>query len=416
MFANLDRKKVLLVAGVALAVAVLVWLVLRLLAKPQPPQPPVNQNLNRPVNFPVGVNGNLNVSPIGGTNLPLANGNVNVPGGPGGSPVASGGPTATAAITSGPALAPTAGAAGSVRYYNPTDGKFYELLGGTAHTLSDASYPEAQNITWSPQKSSAILEFPDGAKVLYDFDKHKQFTLPKEMTEFSFAPDGQKIAGKYLGTNPANNWITTVNPDGSGLTGVEPMGENADKVEVAWSPNNQVVALSRTGDPAGLFQQNVLLIGFHGENFRQLTVDGRGFDARWTPDGNRLLYSVYSDTTNYQPTLYLADASADRVGANKQALQLNTWVDKCTVEGGVAYCAVPTQLPQGAAFSRELAAGTPDYIYRIDLATGGTTLVAQPLGQNGAGLTASNLTVAGDGSMLYFTDSQGTLRSVKLKP
>jgi Tol biopolymer transport system component len=252
--------------------------------------------------------------------------------------------------------------------------------------------------------------------VLYNFDKQKQYTLPKAMTEFSFAPDGQKIAGKYLDTNPANNWITTVNPDGSGLTGIEPMGENADKVQVNWAPNNQVVAFSRTGDPAGLFQQNVLLIGFHGENFRQLTVDGRGFDAQWTPDGSRLLYSVYSDRTDYKPMLYLADGSSDSVGANKQAVALNTWADKCTLEGGVAYCAVPKTLPQGAGFSRELAAGTPDYVYRVNLSTGGTTLVAEPLGQNGAGLTVNNITVSADGSWLYFTDARGILRSVKLKP
>ncbi len=417
MFENLDRRKLFLIGAIVAAVLVLGWLVNLWLSQPTPVQPPLNQNANRPGTFPVGVNGNANYSVPGSTGLPVVNGNINAPGtgAPPGSPVAAGGLTATKSLTTGPALAPTGGTGGTVRYYDAQDGKFYELgPGGTRQALADVSYPQVQQVIWSPKNTSAILEFPDGAKVLYDFTLHKQFTLPKQMTEFSFAPDGSKIAGKFLDDNPANAWITTVNPDGSGLTGIEPMGDNADKVEVAWAPNNQVVALSKTGDPAGLFQQNILLIGFHSENFRNLTVDGRGFDGQWTPDGNRLLYSVYSDKTDYRPMLWLADAATDRVGANKQALPLSTWVDKCTLAGSVAYCAVPKELPQGAGFSRELASGLPDYLYRVNLATGATALVAEPLGETGQGLTATNLTVSGDGSTLYFTDASGRLRSVKL--
>ena len=419
MFENLDRKKIILLVGVVAAVLVLGWLVILLFPSAQLPQPPSNQNTNQPVNFPVGINGNVNTGTIGGTNLPLANGNANsTDGAPsiGGQPTA-GGFTPATTLTTGQALAPTGGTGSTVRYYDAQDGKFYELgPNGSKQALLDVAYPQVQQVTWSPKSTSAILEFPDGAKVLYDFDKQKQFALPKQMTEFSFAPDASKIAGKFIGETAADTWITTVNPDGSGLTGIEPMGENADKVEVAWAPNNQVVALSRTGNPAGLFQQNVLLIGFNSENFRNLTVDGRGFDAEWTPDGNRLLYSVYSDKTNYRPMLWLADAATDRVGANKQVLNLNTWVDKCTLSGSTAYCAVPKTLPEGAGFSRELAVGIPDYIYRVNLTTGGTALIAEPVGDRGTGLTATNLTVSGDGSLLYFTDSTGRLRSIKLQP
>jgi Tol biopolymer transport system component len=421
MFENIDRRKILLTVGVVIAIGVLAWLLFILFTKSEQALPNNNVNVNGPTGFPPTTNGNVNVSGPGGVNLPISNVNVNVNVNAGltnqpGSPVAVGGATAATALTSGSTMFPASATGDSVRYYNAADGKFYEISpDGAKSLLTDALYPQVQTVTWAPSSNSAILEFPDGANVLYDFQSKKQYTLPKEMTEFSFSSDGQKIAGKYLGDSLSNNWITTVNPDGSGLTGIEAMGENADKVDVEWSPNNQVVALSRTGEPAGLFQQNVLLIGLNGENFPQLTVDGRGFESNWTPDGKKLLYSVYSDTTNYKPELWLVDAATDSVGSNKQSLGLATWSDKCNLSGEVAYCAVPKELPEGAGFTREMANNIPDYIYRVNLQTGSTTLVAEPIDETGTALTATNLTISQDGKILYFTDTSGKLRSVKLQ-
>lgn len=418
MLDYIDRRKVILVALLVIGLGVLGYLVY-LAIRPEP-QPPINVNNANPgpgTGFPPITNGNFS---LGNINLPpFGNGNTNTPepSFPVASPVASGGPTATPLLTQGPVVNPAGAEGGSAVFYDARDGKFYEVSAdGTRRQLSDTAYPSAQHVTWSRGQDKAILEFPDGANIVYDIKSQKQYTLPREMTEFSFAPDGSKIAGKFMAEQPADRWVVTVNADGSALTGVEPMGENADKVNVEWAANNQVVALSRTGQDQGLFNQQVLLVGFQGENFKGLNIEGRGFDPRWTPDGQKLLYSVYSDTTNYKPTLYLVDAATDSVGANKQALGLQTWADKCSFTQGAAYCAVPQSLPDGAGFVPELARGVSDYIWKVDLATGATTIVAQPVGENGTGLSATNLTVSGDGRFLYFTDADGRLRSVQLRP
>ena len=105
------------------------------------------------------------------------------------------------------------------------------------------------------------------------------------------------------------------------------------------------------------------------------------------------------------------------MGQNKIALGLNTWADKCTFAGGLAYCAVPQGLPEGAGFTRALAQGLPDAIWQIDLASGGTALLAQPMNEQGQGIATSGITVSADGRWLYFTDAAtGQLRSVQLKP
>ncbi|MFA4937292.1 MAG: hypothetical protein WC575_03330 [Patescibacteria group bacterium] len=420
MLENIDRSKlyilILLIVGI-----ILIAFIFYLVFKVEPEEMPLGNE-----NYPVGV-----LPPIGPGEVEVELGEPTTtlpPAGerPGTVPttkpptIASGGDTSTKAVTKTPVRAPVA-VAGNARFYNPLDGKFYEVTpDGVQKSLSDDSYVSAKNITWSPNGNNAILEFPDGANIVYDFNQKKQYTLPKEMTEFSFSPTSDQIAGKFLSEeNVSDNWLVAINNDGSGLQGIEPMGNNADKVEVAWSPSNQVVALSRTGEPSGLFSQEVLLIGMQGENFKSLQVDGRGFDSQWTPTGDRLLYSIYSDRTDYLPSLWLVEASPDRVGYNKKEIGLATWVDKCTMAVGsqVAYCAVPQNLPTGAGYVRELAQGLPDVIYRVDLVNGNNSIVANPVDDRGKGISTSSLTLSSDGKFLYFIDeTTGQLRSLQLNP
>jgi len=426
MFENISRKKILIVMGIVLAIAVLSWL-MYLALRPREIVIVPNENVNGGIGQLPG-SGGANTNQGGGTNLPInepinTNANIGVeeptelPNGQAAAPIAVGGITNAPVVTTDNVIAPQAGA-GDLRYYSPRDCTFYRSLpDGSRVPLTATTYCGVQSVTWAPGTGGAVLEFPDGANIFYDFNNKKQYTLPKEMTAFSFSPDGSKIAGKFLGDQPADRWIVSVSPDGSGLVGIEPMGDNADKVNVEWAANNQVIALSRTGQAMGLYEQQVLLVGFNGENFPGLYVNGRGFEPKWAPDGVHLLYSAFNDKTNFKPKLWLTEASTDRVGANLKDTNLYTWVDKCTVTKEEAYCAVPKELPDGVSFAPELANGVPDSLWRVDLATGSTALIATPVNEQGLEVGASNLTVSEDGKYLYFRDlSTGQLRKVQLKP
>ena len=421
MLENIDKRK-LLIWVIIIVALLLIGYVFYLAFRSEPiVTPPGNQNLpigNLPTIGPGNVNigegpGNVNLPGI--TNVPTRPGTIEQP-----SPVAAGGPTSTPVLTRDQTLAPQSTPGGLTRFYSRNDGIFYDFTAdGTRQALTTLPYYDVQKVTWSPTASSAILEFPDGANILYDFNQQKQYTLPQEMTDFSFAPSGSDIAGKFLGEQESDKWLVTVGSDGSNLKGIEPLGANADRVQVAWSPNNQVVALSLTGEPSGLFNQEVLLIGLHGENFKSLQVEGRGFEARWSADGQKLLYNVYSDTTDYLPNLYLVNASGNDIGFNKQSLGLATWVDKCVVSQleAAAYCAVPQNLPAGSGYVRELAYGVPDAFYRVDLTTGTNTLIANPLAEEGRQVSATSLTLSSDGRILYFVDElTSQLRSLQLAP
>ena len=292
---------------------------------------------------------------------------------------------------------------GRVQFYNDRDGKFYKMnADGTTELLSDQTFFRVDNVTWSPTKNEAVLEYPDGANISYNFDTKEQVTLPKHWEDFSFSPLGDKIASKSIALAEENRWLLTANADGSQITLIEPLGRNADKVTVDWSPNKQVVALSRTGNPLGAFREEVLFVGLAGENFRSITVEGRGFQSQWSPSGERLMYSVYSDRTDYKPELWIVNAQGDDIGTGRRQLAVNTWAEKCAFsDERFVYCAVPNTLQRGAGFAPEVADSTPDTIYRIDTQTGLRTAV-----ETDEPHVVDSMFLSADGRTIYFTDKR----------
>ncbi len=301
----------------------------------------------------------------------------------------------------------------TVNFYNESDGKFYRFKDdGTIVAMSDKVFYNVDNVTWAPTTNQAILEYPDGSNIYYNFDTNKQVTLPNYWEDFSFASQGDKIAAKSIALAPENRWLITSNPDGKNVTYVEHMGENANKVIVDWSPTRQFVAMSTTGEPLGDDRQEVLFVGQNGENFPSIIVEGYGLDTKWSPTGDKLLYNIYSEREDYKPELWITDVGIDNMGANRTALQINTWADKCTfTDSRFLYCAVPQTLPIGSGFAPAVADSIPDNIYKIDLKTGIKTYI--PTGDND--YTVDSISVSPDQKTLYFTSkNQSGLLSINL--
>ncbi|OGH66926.1 MAG: hypothetical protein A3B90_01810 [Candidatus Magasanikbacteria bacterium RIFCSPHIGHO2_02_FULL_41_13] len=290
---------------------------------------------------------------------------------------------------------------GGMRYYNQQDGKFYRIdQNGKPIPLDDKTFFDVSKVTWAPGKDESILEYPDGSNTYYNFETKKQVTLPKHWQEFSFAPNSDKVAAKSIAISSDGSWLISSSPDGQNVKLVEALGANADKVDVNWSPNQQVIATSRTGDPLGADQQQILLIGQNHENYKSLTVEGRGMVSEWSPSGGKLLYSVYSKRSDYKPELWISNAAPGTAGTERKLLNVNTWADKCTfTDDRYVYCGIPTTLATGAGFVPALADQTPDIIYKIDTQTG----VKTELPIEGTHVVGS-MFVGDDGQSIYFTD------------
>lgn len=300
----------------------------------------------------------------------------------------------------------------SLQFYSEEDGKFYKIYDdGRTSELTDKVFYNVENVTWSPTKNKAILEYPDGANIIYDFDEKKQITLPSHYKDFDFSSSGDKIVMKSMGLDPENRWLLTSNNDGSRVQPIESLGTKDETVYPTWSPNNQVVALYT--ESVDFDRQEVFFVGLNGENFKSTIINGRGFEYEWAPTGDRLVYSVYSSNSDLKPQLWIVNSQGDSIGTNRQPLELETFAHKCTfANDSDLYCAVPIDLPEGAGWMPEIANDIPDRLYKINTKTGQKTLVAIPNDD----FNISQIIVSEDEDILFFTDNKtNNIHKVRLK-
>lgn len=329
------------------------------------------------------------------------------------SEVAKGGLTQVKELTNITTQNPTLSSNGSdLQYYNNQTGQFYKInKDGDATLLTDKVFYNVEEVTWSPTKSKAILEYPDGSNIVYNFDTGRQVSLPKHWKDFDFSPEGDQIVMKSIGTSEDNRWLAISNEDGSKITPIEPLGDKDDTVYPSWSPNKQSIAMFTEG--TSFDQQEVYFVGLNDENFKSTTIEGRGFQSIWSTKGDKLLYSVYSSENDFKPSLWIVGAEGENIGTNRKSINLETWAEKCTFsDNTTVYCAVPDSLQKGSGLFTELAADSKDNLVKINLTTGQKSLVAIPDGV----YNMSNLIMSDNGYYLYFTDkTTGTLNQIRLK-
>jgi len=330
--------------------------------------------------------------------------------------VAKGGVTVATELTQASVYNTTLSLEGTgVNFYDSSDGKFYSIDStGKVAALSEQKFPSVEKATWNKDSKKAILEFPDGSNIVYDFDAETQVTLPKHWEDFDFSPTTDELAAKSLGLDPDNRWLVLSNSDGSNVKSIQALGDNESKVQINWSPNDQVVAFSDTAEGQGSFDRKLIVpLGKNHENFKGLEVEGLNFSSKWSPDGKQLLYSVSGSYSNYRPLLWIVDGTSASMGKNRKSLSVNTWVEKCTwTSSDAIYCAVPRDLPPNAGFQPAAFNDLADSLYKIDLTTGTSSLIAIPEGDK----TMTNLVVTNDQSLLYYTNAlSGRLEYIKLK-
>jgi len=329
-------------------------------------------------------------------------------------PLASGTRTLTTTLVDKNTLGITLTSDGDrAQFYNEEDGKFYYVdKDGKIRLLSDKTFYQVQSVTWSPDKEKVVLEYPDETKIVYDFDSDTQYSMPKHWKDFSFSPTSSEMVAKSIGMDRENRWIITTSIDGNRATRIEPIGEEDANVHVGWSPNNQIVALYNEGKDFD--RQTVYPIGLHGENFKSMIIEGRDYRPTWSEEGNTLLYSIYRSGNGYRPELWIVDAVGENIGRNRRNLKLETWADKCNFyDNSTIYCAVPQKMENGYGWYPEATDEIPDSIYKINLKTGYTNVIAVP----DEDVTIEELTVSKDGRTIYFTDrNTGEIKKIDLLP
>lgn len=300
----------------------------------------------------------------------------------------------------------------SLNYYDYDSQKFYKLdAEGNKELLSDKQFYNVQDVTFSPVKDQAILEYPDGTTIMYDFDKEQQHTLSNTWTDFEFTNNGEQIAFRETNAQADYRWLSIANPDGTGKKLIQHLGENDEKIIVNWSPDQQIVA--QYPELESLSRSIVYFIGQNEENFKAIYVDGADVRLAWSPSGKYLLTSAYSPSSGFNPQLQIITYNPiTKEASAKKTINLQTWADKCTFKSDeVAICAVPTTMVSGAGMQPDVMKFTPDNLYEINVSTGNTKKILDNL-QN---YTMTNLSIGPDGQLYFIDQNDGSLNKVYLQ-
>ena len=391
---------IIIFLGICFLIGYFIW---SLFFKAPEPEIIVDENGEVISNFPnIATGTQAIIDGDGRTELPFKPTAPVIPLPDGTSLTAGGGTTVTQRVGEDRVSNSTLSSDGRIQYYNQSDGKFYKIdKDGKVVLLSDKVFFSVEDVTWAPGKDKAILEYPDGRKILYNFTTAKQASLPSHWQDFSFSPDSNQLVSKSIGLDPNNSWLVVSNDDGSKAVAIEQIGTNADIVYPAWSPAQQIIGLYTGG--VDFNRQEIFFIGQNEENFKSTIIEGRGLEFKWSSEGDRLLYSVWNTEDNLNPRLWLVNASVDSIGQGRRSLDLMTWAHKCTFATNTdVYCAVPESLPEGAGLFPELADQTRDILYKIDLKTGARKLLAIPDGA----YNVSEIMVPANQDVLYFTDKK----------
>jgi len=405
-----DRAKVILRLAFFLGTTLLVAFALYWFFFASPPS--VVMDNSSPADDPASgsLPGSGNATTPTGGNKPTPGGSGQLPG----SQIADGGKTITTQLTSSAVTNPRLTANGTVAYYDPADGRFYTIdENGNATALSLDQFPSAETVVFNDEATAAVIEFPDGSNVVYNFDTAKQITLPEHWEEFSFSADGTEIASKSVGTDPSNRALVIAAADGSSTKVVAALGANDDKVTVSWSPESSIVGFSATGSlgDSAFGQHQVYTIGEDGEADGIITVNGTNYKNIWSPSGKYILYSIADSGDDYRPSLWYVDAKGDRNGDTRIRLGVKTTVDRCAFyDESTIYCGVPTETPMGSGGNPEILDG-PDYLYKFSVPSGNSQLIAIPT----VSTVIKNISISDDESTLYYTDGRGKLNMIRLK-
>lgn len=224
---------------VVVGVLVMIWFLFfqPLFVKP----PTTNENVN--VNVNTGVLPNVNVVDPSTLNVNRA---VNAGAGilPEIGEIANGDLTRTRQLTSTAVTEPRIGADGStILYYDAATGQFMRLDPATGESVAiiQQKFPQVEEVTWSPDSTKAVLEFPDLSKIIYDFSSQQQTSLPSEADDFSFSADSTEIAYEFVGPGVDEQFLVVSSTEGDEQRAIAKIADQAPYIQVAWSPTDEVV-------------------------------------------------------------------------------------------------------------------------------------------------------------------------------
>ncbi len=245
-------------------------------------------------------------------------------------------------------------------------------------------------ILWPPKGNDFIAEGAgSGGKRYYYFNSALQtYTdLPPQVWSLDWMPNGTQIMLVWLEDGKAT--LNISNPDATNWIFLGDMWETDDAISV--SPDGSQLVYYETGATGATNPLNSVTVD--GKVWKTLVKSGFNFGVKWSPDGQKFLFSKKDlATQNYQLWVY------NLTSGEVKNLGLFTNVDKTVwdKDSGIVYASVPkTQ-------SSSLASLTEDDFFRVDTNT--LEKKQYPMGETA--IDGKDLFLNGTSDKLFFKNAQ----------
>jgi len=294
----------------------------------------------------------------------------------------------------------------TIYYFSGENGQLNQVNfdGKLEKVVSTEEFQNIQKIVWNKPKNKAIVKREDGpnkSKFLFLDLAQKSVTPMKDnIDSVAWSGLGDKIIYKYYDSKTKKREINVSDPTGNNwrkIAGIDYFG-----LEISPVPGGSDISFWPA--PDGYTATSANLIGFNGENKKEILAGRFGVDLLWSPDGKYAAVS-YTDQKGGKKT-DLAIMNSD--GGQFRSLNFPSFTKKCvwSADSKFLFCAMPGNIPEMSILPNEWLEGkieTADTFWKIELATGKKDRLIEADKINGF-FDALNPFFSQDEKTLFFTN------------
>ncbi len=194
--------------------------------------------------------------------------------------------------------------------------------------ISNPPLSGIQDIIWSPKKDAAIFKKADGVYFFdfkkYNFVSQEEVKYGEDIGDIAWSPDDSKIAYYYAPSNGEKSLIFA-NKTNSEITRVANFVElGIENPFLSWSPDSErLIVIPRNSD---INSNKIYLFNAYTRSFKQVTDSGGQIEAKFSPNGKKILYSTKSEDPDHPVDAVVS--IMDENGENKRSLDLRAQISK----------------------------------------------------------------------------------------
>lgn len=307
----------------------------------------------------------------------------------------------------------------AIKYYHRDMGNVYQMLfdGSSKKTISATVLKDIIDVKWSPTKDKVITiykdtSYPHGKKIVYfDYETKKASILDKNISDVIWLSGGNQIAYHYLDIDKDAGNVAIALPDGTGWKKI--MDLNIRDIVLEEIPDQAKIAFHLK--PTAYREAPLQTISTLGGDPVTVMNDQFGLEAKWSPDGKKVIVSFAVKRADSEVSLSLVDIATNEL----KELGVKTTIDKVawSIDGGYIYYAEPETIPKSAVMPDDYFSGnvrTVDIFWRMDIQT---KMKEQLTFKNDSKISynASNIFLSPKEDQIFFVNKDdGKLYAIKL--